>query len=333
MELQILATNNNPEIIVITECNSKTAMSVNPNEIYKLKDCNSFYNGNKGRGIIIFTKISLKVVQDPKVYLFQEYIWLQIELGQGKRLLLGGIYRSPSSKIENFEQMECMFREIITNKLSQVVILGDFNLKNIDWNLNSTKSNTKQIEHRFIECIKDLYLTQHIKEPTRYRKDNTPSILDLIFSNEENMIENIYYHAGLGKSDHLVLSFDIICSADLKTSQVIKLNYKKANWKEITNDLYHFYKGKTYNGDIETCWENFENTISNLKEMHIPKFKKYTRGQDVPIDSETLMAIKNKRTKWRKYIYCKNHFTYENYKKARNKVAQLIKNRKYNQEK
>ena len=38
-----------------------------------------------------------------------------------------------------------------------------------------------------------------------------PSVLDLIFSNEENMVEKVNFLSSLGKSDHLVLTFNLVC--------------------------------------------------------------------------------------------------------------------------
>ena len=39
------------------------------------------------------------------------------------------------------------------------------------------------------------------------RHGQEPSVLDLVLTNEEGMIENIDYGNPLGKSDHLVLTF------------------------------------------------------------------------------------------------------------------------------
>ena len=64
---------------------------------------------------------------------------------------------------------------------------------------------------KFLECIRDAYLYQHVKEPTRVRENNEPSTLDLVLTYEENLVENINYDPGLGKSDHLTLSFEYTC--------------------------------------------------------------------------------------------------------------------------
>ena len=63
----------------------------------------------------------------------------------------------------------------------------------VNWNnINSTENETHTSE-LFLECLRDSFLYQHVKEPTRYRSQNVPSILDLIFTNEESMVSNLQY--------------------------------------------------------------------------------------------------------------------------------------------
>ena len=54
----------------------------------------------------------------------------------------------------------------------------------------------------------------------KIRGKNRPnSTLDLIFTNEEHMVENIEFLSGLGKSDHLILEFDYTCFSERMTSK------------------------------------------------------------------------------------------------------------------
>ena len=43
---------------------------------------------------------------------------------------------------------------------------------------------------------------------THFRPNQTPSILDLVFTNEEGMVANLVYLPPLGNSDHVCLRFD-----------------------------------------------------------------------------------------------------------------------------
>ena len=78
-----------------------------------------------------------------------------------------------------------------------------FNYPNINWVNMSSGSPASQL---FLQTIQDQYfLYQHVENPTRYRDNSTPHILDLIFSNEKDFVEDIQYLPGLGLSDHVCL--------------------------------------------------------------------------------------------------------------------------------
>jgi hypothetical protein len=75
---------------------------------------------------------------------------------------------------------------------SHILIMGDFNYPDIDWeNWNTKGDNTNSHEYKFVETIQDNFLYQHTRKPTRRRGTDTPHILDLIVANEETMIHSL----------------------------------------------------------------------------------------------------------------------------------------------
>ena len=82
------------------------------------------------------------------------------------------------------------------------MIAGDFNRKDINWD---TVSSSSEDDCKFIEALRDSFLTQHILTPTRGRGTNDPSLLDILFTSNEENIESIELHAPLGKSDHSMI--------------------------------------------------------------------------------------------------------------------------------
>ena len=52
-----------------------------------------------------------------------------------------------------------------------------------------------------------MFLHQHSQENTRFRIDQEPSKLGLLFTNGELFINDIRYEHPIGKSDHIVLVF------------------------------------------------------------------------------------------------------------------------------
>src|SRR5664279_658979 len=80
--------------------------------------------------------------------------------------------------------------------------MGDFNFPNINWDtLDSDLSSG-----RFRDLILDNYLVQHVKQPTR-----DTNILDLVFTSDFNMVDNVDVIEHLGNSDHNILTWKLIC--------------------------------------------------------------------------------------------------------------------------
>ena len=74
---------------------------------------------------------------------------------------------------------------------SHTLIMGDFNLGEINWRINNSHTNESDIASQFLECIRDCFLYQHVKENTRYGAGSEPSLLDLLLTNEENMKNSV----------------------------------------------------------------------------------------------------------------------------------------------
>ena len=71
-------------------------------------------------------------------------------------------------------------------------------------------------------------------EVTRVRDNSEPSILDLILTNEENMIDEIIYSSPLGSSDYCGLEFVFKCHYELKENKSERWNYFKGDYDNMT---------------------------------------------------------------------------------------------------
>ena len=77
--------------------------------------------------------------------------------------------------------------------------MGDFNYREIDWTNDVCTTAPERATYQFHQAAHDAYLIQHQTTHTRMRDGQEPSVLDLIFSNEEGMVKNLEVHAALGK--------------------------------------------------------------------------------------------------------------------------------------
>ena len=90
-----------------------------------------------------------------------------------------------------------------------LVLMGDFNYPNIQWG----SRRTDKVGAKFLELIDDCYLHQHVTEPTRYG-----NILDLVFSSEADMIEDVDVREPAVNSDHCTIHFKLVVRRQAKNN-------------------------------------------------------------------------------------------------------------------
>ena len=98
------------------------------------------------------------------------------------------------------------------------MLMGDFNFSELDWRKPETDDS-----HPFLKCINDNVLIQHVDEPTRGK-----NILDLVFTSEKNMIENLSVGEHFGTSDHRIIRWNILAYKVIQ-KQIKNYNYHKGN--------------------------------------------------------------------------------------------------------
>ena len=86
--------------------------------------------------------------------------------------------------------------------------------------------------------------------------------------------------------------------------------------------------------DFSRSWDTFAEQIEELIEKYIPVSKAVAggTGHNPFVDNSCLGAIKEKKKKWKKYMYCKSDINYERYKAARNNVIYELRTAKYHYE-
>ena len=199
-------------------------------------------DSNIGKGIAIYTHSSLdqSTVQIKPDFGFDEFCLLEIRLRGGDLLLFGCFYRSPtttSTSNENNENLNKLLQCISKKRYTHKCFVGDFNFKDSNWISWTTNHDEHSKENKFIETIRSCYLHQHLVQPTRRRGNDTPSLLDLLFTDEIMQVSDITHHAPLGKSDdHSVITFKFNCYLDHSKPKE-RFIYEKGDYQAMRNDL------------------------------------------------------------------------------------------------
>ena len=142
----------------------------------------------------------------------------------------------------------------------------------IDWMTNTTERSTCHISQVFTDAVRDAYLHQHVSQPTRYRHGQITHVLDLILASDEHMINRLEHHAGLGVSDHVVMSCNLSINNLRVTDGKSRFNYNKGNYEEIINHLEEVdWPTELQSKSTEEAWEFFAKLLDQQMTKYIPK--------------------------------------------------------------
>ena len=124
------------------------------------------------------------------------------------------VYRSPSlSSKQNSFLIETLSNAIRCYKTThEIILLGDFNLADLDWNTCTVNCPINSVDQRFLiqksfcKLFSDHNLSWALDNQTvtRWRNVNNSlqmSTLDNVLFSDKEMLKNTHVMSGLGKSD------------------------------------------------------------------------------------------------------------------------------------
>ena len=211
-----------------------------------------------------------------------------------------------------------MIRSTSGLKYSHIVITGDFNLPDINWKHWATKSvNPSNLNFKFVECLRDTFMFQHVSNPTRGRDTTNTNLLDLILSNEEDNIGEIGYLSPLGKSDHCVITFNILCKVITNKYTKKQKLFNKANYEEMRkefSDIDWEEKFKDCKDNVNDQWEILKTLLKLLEDKYVPQkeVSNYRKG-NFPLNANTRKLIRRKNRLWTRYIETRDGTKYLEY--------------------
>ncbi len=331
-ELMNIIGEDNPDVICVTEIlpkNSKYAVEIAELQIDEYDLFTNIRDVTCHRGVAIYTKKTLTAVQSTTNADFEESVWCEIPLQQEDRLLIGCVYRSPNSSTDNDNMLNNSLPDVTKDK-SHVLIAGDFNYPELEWDVGISPPDSHNKATKFMEATRDAFLTQHVTEPTHFRGNQIPNTLDLIFTNEDNMITKVVHSAPIGKSHHQTLKFGYHCYTAEQKDMEDKYCFAKGDY----DALRLFMSNQDWNCidvmSAEESWNHLETILRSGMAQTIPKHKKKTSMMKNHkwLTKQTLTKIREKRKCYKKYMESKDGGDYAAYARARNQVKWVCKNAK-----
>ncbi|RMC14859.1 hypothetical protein DUI87_07035 [Hirundo rustica rustica] len=171
-----------------------------------------------------FTNLSTTLSAQELVRMLNELFARFDRLAHGKAnkddILLEVCYRPPNQE-EEVDNLS--YRQLgNVSGSSALVLVGDFNLPDICWELNTAE---KRQSRKFLECMEDKFLSQLVGEPTR-----GGTMLDLLFANRDGLMGDVVVGGCLGQSDHEIIEFSIFGEVRRSTSKTLALDFQRADF-------------------------------------------------------------------------------------------------------
>ena len=331
-EINALVDEQKPHVLALTEFGAGNTVKDGELGI----DGYTLYRGNHssgggglGKGAAAYVANTLNHAACPE---FDEEFncstWFKVKLSDNKTLLVGVIYRSPNSSDENNDRLLSMLRQAASSRCDFMMLCGDFNLPRINWNTNQCLESVTSYSHAFLTLVEELNLFQHASEPTRFRGEQQ-SILDLVFTNEEQMVEDVQELPPIGKSDHVCQKWNFVVEEVIfRNTTTLRSNFRRANWESIKDDIKAF---KINRGDkSDDINDRFISMIDETRSKNVPKCR--PKSVKVRLPWMRKSSIKKQRTaKWRSWKKFKQTGLlrdYDAYRFERNKLNDVIRTAK-----
>lgn len=297
-----------PQIIALQEVKPKHTRYERTIEEYNIEGYEAIgknLSNDLGRGMLLYIRKDIRYNEVNLLSTFSEYICIEIIYEGGKMILLS-VYRSPSSDKDNNDLLLSLMEEVCALPNEYKVIVGDFNLPHINWDKCHTSEGTTDINYRFLEKIRDCYLTQHVIDTTRFRGDVQGNVLDLILTNDETIIEKVIVESPLGKSDHACILFKCDLRELVNHGKRVIHKYEKGNYNLMKQKLNMDWTGYLLEEDnIEVMWEKFKTKLHLITDECIPKVtvndnrtQRKRMNKNLPMNRKLWRQIKKKQRLW-----------------------------------
>ena len=335
-EISGLIDEQKPHVLALTEFGAGSSVTNGELGI----DGYTLYRGDHasgeglGKGVAVYVADTLNHSACPKFdeVAFDCSVWVTVKLSNRKSMLIGAVYRSPNSSEENNERLIAMLRLAATVNCDYLTLCGDYNLPRIDWGASHCLDSEGSYTQLFLDTIEELSLFQHATEPTRFRGEQQ-SCLDLIFTNEYDMVDEVAELPPLGKSDHVCQKWEVkISEVNYKNTAALRRNFRNANWSIIKSDIRDF---KMELRDSPSCInDKMVEMINDTKSRNVPYCKPKSTKYRLPWMKGSKLK-RQRAAKWRSWKKFKRTglpLDYDAYKFERNRLRDSIRSAKMSYE-
>ena len=265
--------------------------------------------GNKnGGGSVIYVRNTFSVEKLDWFY-DTESIALKISSNSAE-LYVVCIYRSPSLTLAENEKLLTQISKMPTELDRNIIIMGDVNLPDVNWELGIMNKPIDSMDRRFIlqSEYMDLFTIKGLKwhihdEITRIRKYNDTiqkSTLDQVFTNNDILINSLDILAPLGKSDHLSFSVEVNVKTDPQYVSCKRKNWYKVDKQFVLDKSESIdWSFNTANPSVQCMWDELHAKMQSISDSVPDNILKTNANGDIleklPWDTSKLVRKRKEK--------------------------------------
>ena len=180
----------------------------------------------------------------------------------------------------------------------------------------------------FLDALRDAYLIQHIDMPTRYRHGQKPHILDLLLTSEDNMIDNVEYQAGLGLSDHIVITCNLQVRSLNRKKVEPRFRYHKGDYQMMNQNILAMdWESELNPLTADKSWTLFTSVLNDQMKSHIPtSVPSKDKRRKIWMTREATAKHKRKQQAWKQYQHTGERIDYIRATTEKNEFTTLTRN-------
>ncbi len=325
-ELKLAVDNLKPDLIALTETwlNEQIADAEVRLEGFQLIRMDRI--GRRGGGIAMFIRDGIEYVPHSSAlqrHTACEILSCKLKVPNQSDLHIALAYRPPGQQTDADDALLTEVKEICRSK--NVLILGDFNSPDINWELMHSSKTENSFEQKLLHLVSEEFLTQHVTMDTRFRSGQQSSCLDLVISRDENCILGLSTQAPFGLSDHCVLVWEYSHFSAPVTRAIGERNIWKGDYKKMKGLLDETDWSPADVPDPNEAWCFFRNSTQQLVENCCPLKKTLRVSRPEWVTPTIKRNLKKKRRLWKTYARYQQATHFLEFKKQRNLCRKLIR--------
>ena len=310
-ELSCNAGELEPDVICVTEswCNKDIPdafLEINGYELQPdLRKDRTDTEKGRGGGLLVYTKRGLQILKLDSTADFVQHCKFLV-----KGVVFYLLYRSPNSSNEEVTRLADLIRQAERDS----IILGDFNLPQIDWERGLAAGVSGEV----LEALEDSHMTQMVEFSTQVRGN----ILDLVVTNMPERVSEVREEGRLGKSDHVMIVVEIHVASKQRVTHTPQRDWRKAEWNTMRERLTdRCWVNGVRRMDTTAAWLEVKRKVNQLVEDYVPLRRLRNNNRPIWMRQEILRAIRKKKKLWKRDKFKEDQTEYkEQEKKTRNLI-------------